>query len=53
MEDKTYEKEYAKKLYEKPTIIKEETMNFPLEIIATATGEKILCRQCSSYHGCR
>ncbi len=30
--------------YEKPIIIKEETMNFPLEIILTACGEKILCR---------
>ena len=53
MGDGTYEKGYAKKPYEKPTIIKEETMNFPLEIIATVTGEKILCMQCSGCHGCR
>ena len=43
-----------KKIYEKPIIRKEETMNFPLEIIiASQTGEKILCRQCSGCHGCR
>jgi len=42
-----------KKPYEKPIIIKEKTMDFPLEIILTASGEKILCRQCSSCHGCR
>ena len=41
--------------YEKPVIKKIETMNFPLEIIASATGEKVLHldKQCSSCHSCR
>lgn len=38
--------------YKKPEIKKEEKMNFPLEII-NAKGEKVVCRQCSSCHGCR
>jgi len=41
------------KLYEKPVIKKLDKMNFPLEILASATGEKILCKQCSSCHNCR
>ena len=40
-----------KKKYEKPILIKEKTMNFPLEIIVS--DKKIVCRQCSSCHGCR
>ena len=39
--------------YEKPTIVKQKGMHFPLEIIASATGETILCKQCSSCHNCR
>lgn len=40
-----------KKRYEKPTIKKEKTMNFPIEIIMK--GRKVVCRQCSGCHGCR
>jgi len=38
--------------YEKPTLKKEKTMNFPVEII-NSSGKRIVCRQCSSCHGCR
>jgi hypothetical protein len=38
--------------YEKPTITKLTTMSFPLEII-NANGKQVVCRQCSSCHGCR
>jgi len=41
-----------KKDYKKPEFKKEEQMNFPLEII-NFKGQKIVCRQCSSCHGCR
>jgi hypothetical protein len=41
-----------KKPYETPMIKKEKTMNFPVEII-NSSGKKIVCRQCSSCHGCR
>lgn len=40
------------KVYEKPRITKEETMRFPLELLE-ATGQGVVCRQCSSCHGCR
>ncbi len=42
----------SKRSYEKPTLKKEETMNFPLEII-NDSGNKVVCRQCSGCHGCR
>jgi hypothetical protein len=42
----------TKKGYEKPIIKKEETMNFPVEII-NSLGDEAVCRQCSSCHGCR
>lgn len=38
--------------YEKPILKKEKTMNFPIEII-NAAGKRVVCRQCSSCHGCR
>ena len=38
--------------YKKPEIKKESKMNFPLEII-NSKGETIVCRQCSSCHGCK
>ena len=41
-----------KRTYEKPEMKKEEQMTFPVEII-NAKGEKVVCRQCSSCHGCR
>jgi len=40
------------KNYEKPVIKKVEKMTFPTEII-NADGKRVVCRQCSSCHGCR
>jgi len=45
------EREKEKKVYQKPILRKEKTMNFPLEIFLE--GRKVVCRQCSSCHGCR
>ena len=44
-------KKDKKKAYEKPTLKKEKTMNFPIEII-NDSNKKIVCRQCSGCHGC-
>lgn len=44
--------EVLKILYEKPTVVKEKKMTFPLEIIQ-ANGKQVVCKQCSSCHGCR
>jgi hypothetical protein len=41
-----------KRIYKKPEMWKEKKMTFPVEII-NANGTKIVCRQCSSCHGCR
>lgn len=38
--------------YEKPVMVKAEKMVFPIEIIE-ANGKRMVCRQCSSCHGCR
>lgn len=40
------------KPYEPPKFTKLEKMTFPAEII-TASGKRVVCRQCSSCHGCR
>ncbi len=45
-------KKIKKKPYERPVIKKEKTMNFPIEIINSSSGNKIVCRQCSGCHGC-
>ena len=45
-------KNVKKKTYEKPVLKKEKTMNFPIEII-NSSGKRIVCKQCSSCHGCR
>jgi len=45
--------EIKKTNYEKPLIEKIEKMNFSLEILVSKTDEKILCKQCSSCHGCK
>ena len=42
----------AKLSYERPIVVKEREMNFPLEIIQ-ANGKRVVCKQCSSCHGCR
>jgi hypothetical protein len=39
--------------YEKPTIKKQEKMEFPLKIVNANSKTDITCRQCSSCHGCR
>lgn len=38
--------------YERPIVIKEKKMSFPIKIIE-ADGKRIVCKQCSSCHGCR
>lgn len=38
--------------YERPTVVKEKKMIFPLEIIQ-ADGKRVVCKQCSSCHSCR
>jgi hypothetical protein len=43
------------KPYEKPKIVKQTKMNFPIDIINTHSGGtgKQVCKQCSSCHSCR
>lgn len=38
--------------YERPIFVKEKKMVFPIRIIE-ANGKRIVCKQCSSCHGCR
>lgn len=38
--------------YERPIVVKEKKMIFPLEIIQ-ANGKRVVCKQCSSCHSCR
>ena len=38
--------------YDKPRIVKLAKMTFPLDLIKAA-GKGIVCKQCSSCHGCR
>ncbi len=38
--------------YERPVLVKERKMIFPMQIIE-ANGKQIVCKQCSSCHGCR
>jgi hypothetical protein len=40
------------KKYEKPKIIKQTKMQFPIDIIES-TGKGAICKQCSSCHSCR
>jgi hypothetical protein len=44
-------KEEIKK-YEKPVIIKQAKMTFPIDIME-ANGKGVVCKQCSSCHSCR
>jgi len=37
--------------YEKPVIIKQAEMTFPIDIIEAIGG--VVCKQCSSCHTCR
>jgi len=41
----------SKETYKKPEIKKATKMTFPTEILNA--GTRIVCRQCSSCHGCR
>ncbi len=41
-----------KKPYERPIVIKEKAMRFPLRVL-TGSGKEIVCNQCSACHGCR
>ncbi len=43
--------EEARLPYEKPIVVKERGMNFPLRILAN--GRDVVCKQCSACHGCR
>ncbi len=43
--------EVAKQPYERPVVVKQATMDFPLRVLQA--GRVIVCRQCSSCHGCR
>ena len=40
------------KKYEKPIIVKQTKMEFPIDILES-TGKGQVCRQCSSCHNCR
>lgn len=42
----------TRKAYEKPWIEKQEKMTFPTDILE-GMGFKLVCKQCSSCHGCR
>ena len=43
----------ARRPYERPTIIKISKMDFPLQIMTASTDKPMVCKQCSSCHGCR
>jgi len=38
--------------YERPVLVKEKKMTFPVQIIE-ANGKRLVCKQCSSCHSCR
>jgi hypothetical protein len=38
--------------YERPVLVKEKKMTFPVQIIE-AQSKRIVCKQCSGCHGCR
>ncbi len=41
----------VKVAYERPVVVKEKRMVFPLTILVN--GKSMGCKQCSSCHGCR
>lgn len=45
------DKKQPKERYERPLIIKEKGMSFPMRILVA--GKDVTCKQCSSCHGCR
>jgi len=44
--------EKKKLKYERPVLVKEGKMNFPIEIIE-AKNKRAVCKGCSGCHGCR
>lgn len=42
----------TQKAYERPILVKEKKMTFPIRIIE-ASGKRAVCKQCSSCHACR
>ncbi len=42
----------ARSPYERPMIVKEKGMSFPSRILSPG-GQAVVCKQCSSCHGCR
>ena len=46
------EEKRGKKKYERPVVTREKKMDFPIRILEASNG-KIICKQCSSCHGCR
>ena len=40
-------------IYEKPSFVKENNPFFMLDVMTQVGGKKIVCKQCSSCHGCR
>ena len=44
--------ERKKTNYERPVIVKEKKMSFPIEIME-AGGKRVVCKQCSTCHACR
>lgn len=51
-ESKKLEEVKGRSVYEKPLFVKEKSMTFPLDII-DSLGHRIMCKQCSSCHGCQ
>jgi len=45
-------KNVSKEKYEKPIILEEVHMNFPVDLIKQSNF-RYSCKQCSSCHGCR
>ena len=38
--------------YKPPVLVKQNKMRFPVKIIED-NGNRVVCKQCSSCHGCR
>ena len=38
--------------YERPVLVREKKMNFPVQILES-NGKRLVCKQCSSCHACR
>lgn len=49
---KRIETKEKKSSYERPVLVKEKKMDFPIRILE-ASGKQVVCKQCSSCHACR